>query len=129
MEAAPALRPGTARALEAGRALLGAGRHFEAHEAWEDAWREEQGAARQLLQGLIQVAAGLHHAGTGNRAGALKLLASGLELLAPLPADASGLALEPFRDAVRARLEVAEASPAGPALAAVAAGLRLGRAG
>jgi uncharacterized protein len=121
MPVAPGLAPATRAALEAGRALLDAGRHFEAHEAWEVAWRQEAGEARQLLQGLIQVAAGLHHAGAGNRAGALKLLASGLALLEPLPGEAAGLALEPFRAGARACLAAAQAGAP-----VEAAGLRLG---
>jgi predicted metal-dependent hydrolase len=53
--------------LEEGRALFNAGRFFEAHERWEEAWLVETGAARLLLQGLIQVAAGFLKTGAGNR--------------------------------------------------------------
>lgn len=54
----------------AGRTLAGwlaradergaAGRYFEAHEELELAWKDAAGAEKILLQGLIQVAAGLH---------------------------------------------------------------------
>ena len=30
-------------------------------ERWEDEWREHHGTERKLVQGLIQIAAGLHH--------------------------------------------------------------------
>jgi hypothetical protein len=61
-----------AAALDAYRA----GRHFEAHERWEDLWRSENDAARKrYLQGLIQVAAAMHKLHrTGDRASALRLL-------------------------------------------------------
>ena len=74
----------TAARLERGRALFNAGRYFEAHEAWEEAWLAERGDARRLLQGLIQVAAGCHKAGQGKAEGCARLLAAGLEKLEPL---------------------------------------------
>ena len=40
--------------------LGGEGRYFDAHEELEVAWKEADGAEKILLQGLIQVAAGLH---------------------------------------------------------------------
>ena len=46
---------------------------FEAHEVWEDLWRDEQGPSRRYYQGLIQVAVCLHHFGNGNTRGARKL--------------------------------------------------------
>lgn len=49
---------------------------FEAHEAWEDVWREDQGASHKFYQGLIQVAVCLHHFRRGNTRGALKLYKS-----------------------------------------------------
>ncbi len=127
-------RPDTARALELGRALYNARRFWEAHEAWEAAWIEEDGEIRQLLQGLIQVAAGYFKGAVHRRpSGAVKLLASGLAKLEPLPDDVCGLALGPFRTAVAASLVEArrwasgeragfEADVAPPLLLAPAAG-------
>ncbi len=44
-----------------GARLFDAGRFFEAHEAWEERWRvATDRAERDLLQGLIQVAAAFH---------------------------------------------------------------------
>ena len=76
----------TAARLERGRALFNAGRYFDAHEAWEEAWLAERGDARLLLQGLIQVAAGCHKAGQGKAEGCAWLLEAGLEKLEPLAA-------------------------------------------
>ena len=54
----------------AGIALFNRHDFFEAHEVWEDLWREtEDGPLRSLYQGLIQTAVGLHHLGSGNRVG------------------------------------------------------------
>jgi predicted metal-dependent hydrolase len=46
---------------------------FEAHEVWEDLWRDERGASRGYYQGLIQAAVCLYHFGRGNTRGAKKL--------------------------------------------------------
>lgn len=45
-------------------------RYFEAHEAWELVWRRTPaGVEREVLQGLIQIAAACHHLVKGNPAG------------------------------------------------------------
>lgn len=56
--------------FEGGLKLFNEGKYFEAHEVWEDLWRETQGPARLFYQGLIQAAAGLHHLNGGNLTGA-----------------------------------------------------------
>ena len=95
----------TELALERGRLLHNAARYFDAHEAWEDAWIDEEGEARLLLQGLIQVTAGYHKALVDRRpAGSARLLAAGLEKLAPFPDGFAGLALASFRDRVEQSL-------------------------
>jgi len=92
------------------RLLAGVGRFnarefFEAHEVWERLWLDTVGNDRGVLQGLIQIAAGYHKHELGVRAGALKLLASGLQKLAASAEDACGLDLAPFRAAVGADLQ------------------------
>jgi len=92
------LRPATQLALLRGRELYLAGRYFEAHEVWEEAWLEESGDVRVLLQALIQVAAGFVKALRDARpSGALKLFDAALEKLSPLPDGLAGLALAPLR--------------------------------
>jgi uncharacterized protein len=87
----------TAAALRRGAALFDAARFWEAHEAWEEAWLEEDGEVRQFLQGLIQVAAGYHKATVQLQPnGCVKLLRSGLDKLEPLPAEFHGVSLERF---------------------------------
>ena len=96
----------TEERLARGRELFNSGLYFEAHEAWEDAWRVETGPVRSTLHGLIQVAAGLHKATRQNQPkGCVRLLAMGLEKLRAVPEDSCGLALEEFRVAVGDALE------------------------
>lgn len=97
----PVIPHTTAVALARGRALFNERRYWDAHEAWEAAWRVEHGDVRLLLHGLIQVAAGCHHAFVTDRAaGAVKLLASGLEKLELVPDGLGGLALHRLRPGV-----------------------------
>lgn len=74
--------------LRAGAALYTAGRFHAAHDPWEHAWldvRDTAPADANLLQGLIQTTAALHHARAGNREGATGLAESGAEYLAQVP--------------------------------------------
>jgi predicted metal-dependent hydrolase len=102
--------PETPARLERGRALFNARLFWEAHEAWEEAWMEEDGDARLFLQGLIQVAAGYYKAFVQEQpVGCVKLLGTGLEKLRPLDAGFGGIALSVFiadveRTLVAARL-------------------------
>ena len=91
----------TDRAVQKGLDLFNAGRFWEAHEAWEAAWLVEDGDVRQMLQGLIQVAAGYFKALVHRRPrAAAKLLASGLAKLEPIPDSLAALRLELLRQAV-----------------------------
>jgi uncharacterized protein len=60
------------RLLQAGIEHFNRAEFYDAHEVWEDVWRSNLPEPRKLLQGLIQVAAGLHqifdlHRQTGPR--------------------------------------------------------------
>jgi predicted metal-dependent hydrolase len=90
-------RTRTAQALRRGAALFDDGLFWEAHEAWEEAWLEEDGDVRLFLQGLIQVAAGYHKATVQLQPnGCVKLLRSGLDKLQPLPPEFLGVSLGQF---------------------------------
>lgn len=54
--------------------LFNQGHFFEAHEVLEETWKQSSGADREILQGLIQVAAAMVHLQRGTRAGAEELL-------------------------------------------------------
>ena len=91
--------------LRAGAALYTAGRFHAAHDPWEAAWLAVRGAERSeaaddadLLQGLVQTTAALHHARTGNREGATGLAGSAGEYLANVPESHRGVELDPIRE-------------------------------
>ena len=79
---APVAVPATLDArLEPGRAAFNRAAFFEAHERWEEVWRELTGADRDLTQGLIQIAAALHHLQQARPRPAARLLARGVAKL------------------------------------------------
>jgi hypothetical protein len=55
--------------LQQGIADFRLGLYFEAHDAWEDVWRELSGRRRLFWQAMIQLAVGTHHWNNGNRRG------------------------------------------------------------
>jgi uncharacterized protein len=108
--------PDTPARLERGRALFNARLFWEAHEAWEEAWMEEDGDARLFLQGLIQVAAGYYKAFVQQQpVGCVKLLGTGLDKLRPLDARFGGIALSAFVTRVERTLLSAQTWHAGGA--------------
>ncbi len=123
------LRPATRLALVRGGELYAAGRYFEAHEAWEEAWLEESGHVRVLLQGLIQVAAGfVKGLRDAQPIGAVRLFDAALEKLASLPDELAGVRLAPFRGELAQAAEAARRwrDGASARFEAVAPTLRLG---
>ena len=102
----------TGELRERGVDLFNAGRYWEAHEAWEEAWvPDRHGADRGFYKGLIQVAAGCLHATRRNRRGTVNKWRGGLALLVPyLPAH-HGLDLAALSSEVGAQLARVEASP------------------
>jgi predicted metal-dependent hydrolase len=93
-----------------GAALFDAGRHWDAHEAWEAGWLEASGDDRRFLQGLIQVAAGFHKLLVqGNRRGALRLWARALRRLEGIPEHWRGLKGAQLRVAVGQAMATLEA--------------------
>ena len=83
--------------LDQGIYFFNSGSYFEAHEVWEEMWREERGPLRLFLQGLIQAAVGLHHLSRKNLVGAKSQLAKSLAKLSHYPAETEGINLERFR--------------------------------
>src|SRR5262249_60283391 len=50
----------------AGVRLFNAGEYFDAHEVWEDLWRDCPSADRRFYQSFIQAAGAPYHLGRGN---------------------------------------------------------------
>lgn len=99
-------------ALRAGAALFHSGALYEAHEAWEEAWRAEgPGERRELLQGLVQVAVALLHRDRGNAIGAARVGARAVERLAALPSIVCGLDVEELRASLARALGEPPGSP------------------
>ena len=77
--------------LEAGLELMRGERWFEAHEAFEDEWREAPGPERDFLQGLVHVTVAWHHASRGNAAGASRQLEKATRRLSAYRPDHRGV--------------------------------------
>lgn len=71
--------------LRAGAAVHNAGFHHAAHDAWEAEWLEREDATADLLQGLIQFSAAVHHARNRNWSGATGLAERAREYLDGAP--------------------------------------------
>jgi predicted metal-dependent hydrolase len=111
--------------LERGRLAFELGLYLDAAAAWEVAWRQEFGPARQLLQGLIQAAGAYHKRRLEQPLGMVKLLAFALERLDPIPDGFGGLRLDAFREGLeRSRREAVAWATGGPAPGPVASLLR-----
>jgi hypothetical protein len=101
----PADAPDVEVHLRAGAAVFNAGAYLAAHDPWEAAWLDlDGGPDERLLHGLIQVAAGTHHARTGNAEGATTLAASARDYLDGLDGH-RGVALGPVREWLGAVLD------------------------
>jgi hypothetical protein len=74
-----------------GLRLFNAGEYFEAHEALEDAWNAEEGDAKRLYRGILQVAVIYLHVTRGNYNGAVKVHARSRKWLEGLPAVCKGV--------------------------------------
>lgn len=79
------------------------GEHFESHESWEEIWRSTAPEPRDLFQGLVQIAAGMHHfLDLDHPASAARVLGKGRRRLETFLPGTHGLDLEKLVLAVRA---------------------------
>jgi predicted metal-dependent hydrolase len=74
-----------------GLLLFNEGKYFEAHEALEDAWNAEEGDAKNLYQGILQVAVTYLHILRGNYNGAIKVHERSKKWLNGLPDICKGV--------------------------------------
>lgn len=87
-------------------------RFYDCHETLEDVWREAGGkneyALAPLYQGVIKVAAGLHHLLRNNYKGTVNLLSDSVRLLDPYRPLALGIDIERLVGDVREVLRIVE---------------------
>jgi predicted metal-dependent hydrolase len=79
-----------------GIAYFNACEFFEAHEVWEELWKDYSGELRLFYKGLIQAAVALHHFGNGNIRGARKVYRSSRGYLDQYRPIAVGLDIDAF---------------------------------
>lgn len=100
-------------------------RYFEAHEVWEDLWRELRGERRSFVQAMIQFSVALHHYSRGNTRGARTLLERAEKRLAELPRDFSHIDIEAVREAMQEWAKAARDGAASPVAPVLGADLRM----
>ncbi len=69
---------------------------FEAHEVWEELWKNYSGDLRLFYKGLIQSAVALHHFGNGNIRGARKVYTTSRNYLDAYRPCCEGLDVDRF---------------------------------
>jgi len=94
-------------AYKTGLRLARAGAYFEAHEAFEEAWRACAPAERDFFQGLVHVVVSAYQRGRGRPGAAESQRLKALRRLAPFDPAHRGLDVE----RLLAALERAEADP------------------
>lgn len=95
-----------------GLQLFNRGQYWLAHEALEEAWRDEPGEARHLYRGILQVGVAYLHVERGNYPGALKLYHRAHRWLDPFPERCRGVDLARLRSDFEA--VIAEVRRLGP---------------
>src|SRR5688500_484708 len=85
---------------------------FEAHEVWEDIWREAYSTKYEFYQGMIQCAVALEHYRRSNPRGVVSLYDSYRRHMRDVPDTFMGLDVKSFLAAMRVALgPVSEATP------------------
>jgi uncharacterized protein len=74
-----------------GLRLFNEGHYYDAHEAFETAWRAEPGLIRELYRGILQVGAGYYKIQRGNYNGGLLFFASCRKWLGLFPDTCRGV--------------------------------------
>jgi predicted metal-dependent hydrolase len=104
MDAPPLDEATRNRLLEAGRVAFLRGDFYDAHEEWEQVWDQADDPERRYLQGMIQIATGLHKLARKQSAVCERLLTKALGKLEGAPKALHGMDLATMRaDALAAR--------------------------
>jgi hypothetical protein len=90
------------------------GNYFEAHELLEEAWNEDDSAAREAYRGVLQVAVAYLQIQRGNYQGAVKMFLRARQWLDPLPDVCRGIDIGRLKtDAAEVHRALLEAGPDG----------------
>ncbi len=89
------------RFFQEGIDLFNEGEFFEAHEAWEEIWKNTAGRKAKFYQGLIQAAVTLEHMNRANPRGVQRVWASMLTKFDGLPEVFMGVNTTQFLGALR----------------------------
>ena len=92
--------------------MFNQGEFFEAHEALEDAWRDEKSEIRDLYRGILQIAVTYFHITRQNYEGAVKVYGRSLKWLTKWPETCQGANVKQLlTDARRVMEEVERLGP------------------
>ncbi|MCI0423313.1 MAG: DUF309 domain-containing protein [Acidobacteria bacterium] len=105
------LTPSEEEYFERGVALFNSGKFWEAHEAWEEIWKNRPEDGRFFIQGLIQLAAAYHQLGKRVHRGVLIHLKQAQERLKLFPADFLGIQVAALLEVIDASLAAIEKRP------------------
>jgi predicted metal-dependent hydrolase len=83
--------------MDEGRAAFNRGEFYEAHESWEEVWDEIDDPERRWVQGMIQIATGLHKLQRFRSDVCLTLLRKALGKLEGAPDALDGIDLAQMR--------------------------------
>jgi uncharacterized protein len=81
------------------------GEYYAGHDDLEEAWRQDDGAARDLYRGILQVGIAYYQIDRGNYRGAAKMLLRVRQWLDPLPDICRGVNVEQLRKDATATYE------------------------
>ena len=81
----------------AGMKLFNAGKYWLAHEKLEEAWKEENGAVRELYRAILQVAVIYLHITRDNYIGAVKVYGKVQKWITPWPEVCRGIEIGKLR--------------------------------
>ena len=89
-----------AEAVKLGLALFNEERYWESHEALEAAWRRSSGSEKEILQGIILLAAALVHLQKSEQNIALSVMKRAYEKLEKYDGEHFGIILSPLKERV-----------------------------
>jgi predicted metal-dependent hydrolase len=98
------IRMESAEAVKLGLALFNEERYWESHEALEAAWRQANGAEKEILQGIILAAAALVHLQKNEKDVALSVMKRAYDKLAQYQGKRFGINISNLKETIHEML-------------------------